>query len=92
MNANTHESKDAVPGPVAPPVGRPLREESWLSYGTRLMSPKHGACRIRFLYPRKLSAIVGNKPVGALADVWFRISEDGRILEWLSDTEVAVLD
>ena len=68
-----------------------LREEFWPSlYGTRLHSQKHGLCRVRHLYPTRISAIVGDKPIGALADVWFRIV-DGQVLEWASDVEVEVL-
>lgn len=69
-----------------------LREEYWPSlYGTRLRSQKNGLCRVRHLYPTRLSAIVGDKPIGALSDVWFRIVDD-RVLEWSDDVEVEVLD
>ena len=69
----------------------PLREESYLNYGTRLRSSIHGPCRVRHLYHDKLSAIIGNKPLGALADVWFRRDADGRIWEWHRDIEVEVI-
>jgi len=68
-----------------------LREESYLNYGTRLRSNIHGPCRVRHLYPDKLSAIIGNKPLGSLADVWFRLDADGRVWEWHRDLEVEVL-
>ena len=68
-----------------------LREESYLNYGTRLQSNIHGPCRVRHLYPDKLSAIIGNKPLGSLADVWFRLDADGRVWEWHRDLEVEVL-
>ena len=67
-----------------------LREESYLNYGTRLFSSSSGPCRARHLYPDKISAILGDKPLGALADIWFRRDADGRIWEWHKDTKVEV--
>ncbi len=67
-----------------------LREESYLNYGTRLFSSISGPCRVRHLYSDKISAILGDKPLGALADIWFRRAADGRIWERRKDIEVEV--
>lgn len=68
-----------------------LYEETWLSFGTKLRSSVFGDCRVRYLGKNKLSAIIGDKPLGSNGDVWFRIMEDGRILEWASDAVVEVV-
>jgi hypothetical protein len=68
-----------------------IREETWLSKGTAVLSNRWGVCRVHFLYSDKASLIEGlDKKVGSTGDVWCRI-KDGVLVEWNSDDELTLV-